>query len=70
VSRHERDDVSLLGGLLLVLVAGLYLLADLTAVSVDLRWAVPAVLIGGGLAGLAGSLRRPTADRELDPPPP
>ena len=65
MSRHERDDLSLVGGLLLVLVAGLFLLTDLTDVSVDLRWGGPAVLVVAGLAGLAGSLRRAAA-REHD----
>jgi hypothetical protein len=57
MSRHETDSVSLMGGLLLVLVAGLYLLHDLTTVQVDGRWVGPGVLIAVGLAGLVATLR-------------
>ena len=57
MSRHERDGVSLMGGLLLVLVAGLFLLDDLTTLEVDGRWVGPGVLLAIGLAGLASSLR-------------
>ncbi len=55
--RHERDAVSLMAGLLLVLVAGLFLLSDATDASVDGRWAVPLVLIGVGAVGLLSALR-------------
>ena len=63
MSRHERDAVSLMAGLLVVLVAGLFLLTDLTDLSVDGRWALPAVLIGVGAAGLLGSARSRDAGR-------
>ena len=56
---HERDGVSLMGGLLLVLVAGLFLLHDLTTVELEGRWVGPAVLIAVGFAGLASTLRTP-----------
>jgi len=46
-----------MAGLLLVLVAGLFLLSDATDVSVDGRWAVPLVLIGVGAVGLLSALR-------------
>jgi len=69
VSRHERDAVSLMGGLLLVLVAGVFLLGDLTSVDVDGRWVVPLVLLAVGAAGLASTLRPRDHDRpELDRP--
>ena len=54
---HERDALSLMGGLLLLLVGGLFLLEDLTTLDVDGRWFGPGVLIAVGLAGLAASLR-------------
>jgi hypothetical protein len=56
--RHDRDAVSLMGGLLTVLVAGLFLLVDLTDVDMDARWVGPAVLIAVGVAGLLSTLRR------------
>jgi hypothetical protein len=66
LSRHERDGLSLMGGLLLVLVAGLFLLHDLTSVDIDGRWVGPGVLIAVGLVGLGSTLRRsrPRPDAE------
>ena len=57
MSRHDRDAVSLMGGLLLVLVAGAFLLADLTSLEVDGRWVAPLVLIAVGAAGVLSTLR-------------
>jgi len=57
VDRHERDAVSLMGGLLVVLLAGLFLAGDLTDLSLDGRWVVPVVLLAVGAAGLVSSLR-------------
>jgi len=57
VSRHERDLVSLMLGLLIVLLVGVFLVADLTDLSVDGRWVVPVLLIGVGAVGLLGTLR-------------
>ena len=62
--RHERDALSLMSGLLLVLVAGLFLLSDLTAVDLDGRWVAPAVLLGVGVAGLVSSLARRDSDSD------
>jgi hypothetical protein len=56
--RHPRDVVSLVLGLLVLAVAGLFLLADLGGRSVDLRWAGPVSLITVGALGLAASVRR------------
>lgn len=55
--RHDRDVFSLMGGLLLVLLAGAFLLADLTDLSVEGRWAGPVVLLAVGAAGLLATLR-------------
>ena len=63
---HERDAVSLMSGLLLVLVAGLFLLHDLTAVDVDGRWVAPAVLLTVGAAGLLATLRSSRRDAQDD----
>jgi len=60
MTRHEVDVVSLVSGLLIVLLAGLFLLNDLTTVSVDARWVGPLVLLGVGAAGLVASLRSRT----------
>jgi uncharacterized integral membrane protein len=57
VERHERDGVSLMAGLLLVLLAAVFLVDDLTGLDVDGRWAAPVVLIAVGAAGLLSSLR-------------
>jgi hypothetical protein len=46
-----------MAGLLLVLPAGLFLVTDLTDLSVDGRWAGPVVLIGVGAVGLLATLR-------------
>ena len=57
MSRHERDVLSLMFGLLLVLLAGLFLITDLTDLGVEARWAGPLVLLAVGGAGLAATLR-------------
>lgn len=56
--KHEQDTVSLMAGLLLVLIAGLFLLGDLTAVDLDDRWIWPGALIAVGTVGLLSTLRR------------
>lgn len=55
--RHERDSLSLMAGLLLVLLGAVFLVDDLTGLDVDGRWAAPVVLITVGAVGLASSLR-------------
>lgn len=52
--RHELDLVSLVAGLLFTGTAAAFLVGELTDVRVDPRWVVPVVLVGLGLAGLAG----------------
>ena len=64
--RHERDTVSLMFGLLMVLLAGAFLVDDLTGLSVDGRWAAPVVLIAVGAVGLLSSLR--AAERDSTEP--
>ena len=55
--RHERDTLSLMAGLLLVLLGAVFLVDDLTGLEVDGRWAAPVVLIAVGTVGLLSSLR-------------
>ena len=59
--RHELDLTSLIAGLVLIGVAAAYLVAAATGRRVDGAWVLPFGLIGLGLAGLAGSLRRARA---------
>jgi hypothetical protein len=66
VWRHEKDAVSLMAGLLVLLAGALYLLADLTPLDMDGRWIGPAVLLAVGAAGLLASMRSRDADRDLD----
>ncbi len=65
---HERDTVSLMAGLLLVLVAAVFLVTDLTDLHVDGRWVAPVVLIVVGAAGVVSTLRprRGETDDVLD----
>lgn len=63
MSRHDRDPLSLMAGLVLALLAGLFLLVDTTAVSVSARWVAPVLLLVVGGVGLAATLRtRPDED--------
>ena len=55
--RHERDSVSLMAGLLLVLLGAVFLVDDLTGIEVDGRWVAPLVLMAVGAVGLLSSLR-------------
>jgi hypothetical protein len=57
VWRHERDSVSLMAGLLLVLLGAVFLVDDLTGLDVDGRWVAPLVLMAVGAVGLLSSLR-------------
>ena len=69
MSRHDRDALSLMGGLLLVLLAGLFLLTDLTDLSVEARWACPLVLLAVGGVGLAATLRSSNSFARRPPSP-
>ena len=64
--RHERDAVSLMAGLLVLLIGAVYLLADLTDLDVNGKWIGPAVLLTVGAVGLLSTLRSRDADRELE----
>ena len=66
--RHERDAVSLMGGLLLVLVAVAVLVDDLTDLRFDEGVTSAVVLVAVGAAGLLASLRR-RGGAAVDPPP-
>ena len=63
--RHDRDSLSLMAGLLLLLVGGLYLLDDLSSVRVDGDWVLPVGLVLIGALGLLSSLKavRPAHER-------
>ena len=63
--RHARDSVSLVLGVLVLAVAGAFLVGDTTDLRLDGRWVAPVLLLGLGAAGLLASLRsRPDeADR-------
>lgn len=69
MSRHDRDSLSLMAGLLLLLVGGLYLLDDLTGVRVDGDWVLPLGLVLIGALGLLSSVRsvRPGSDQQPEP---
>ena len=69
MSRHDRDVVSLMGGVALVLVAVAFLLTDLTTLRVDARWAGPVVLVVVGTLGVFASLRRTTPHDDGQPLP-
>ena len=64
--RHERDAVSLMAGLLVLLVGVLYLIAELTDLGLDGRWLGPGVLLTVGVVGLLSTLRSRDADRDLE----
>ena len=62
-ARHARDVTSLMAGLLLAALAGLFFVSDLTDLSVAVRWVGPVLLIGVGAVGLLMTIRsRPGAD--------
>jgi hypothetical protein len=56
--RHNLDVASLVTGLVFVAIAVVYLVSEYTDAHVSAGWVLPLGLIGLGLAGLAGSLRR------------
>ncbi len=66
--RHDLDLVSLITGAVFALVAVAHLVGAATGDSLDPLWLAPALLIGLGVAGLAGALRSggPTDDHRTD----
>ncbi len=66
--RHDLDLVSLITGAVFALVAVAHLVGAATGDSIDPLWLAPALLIGLGVAGLAGALRSGgrTIDRTID----
>ena len=69
MKRHRLDSTSLVAGVLFALVAGAYLLAQHSHRAVDARWVLPLVLVGLGVAGLAGAVQSLTAGRTREPAP-
>lgn len=58
MKRHEPDWTSLIAGVTFCAIAVAYLGGEVTHRSLELRWVVPMLLIGLGVAGLAGTLVR------------
>jgi uncharacterized membrane protein HdeD (DUF308 family) len=58
MARHRPDAVSLVLGLLMLAVGGLFLVSDISDNSTDLRWTIPAALIAIGVSGLVASVRK------------
>lgn len=55
--RHDLDLVSLIAGALFALVAVTHLVGAATGDHVEIAWLAPVLLVGLGVAGLAGALR-------------
>ena len=58
MKRHEPDWTSLIAGVTFCAIAVAYLGGEITHRSLELRWVIPMLLIGLGIAGLAGTLVR------------
>jgi hypothetical protein len=58
MKRHETDWTSLIAGVTFCAIALAYLGGEVTHRSLELRWVLPMLLIGLGVAGLAGTLVR------------
>jgi hypothetical protein len=58
MKRHEPDWTSLIAGVTFCAIAVAYLGGEITHRSLELRWVIPMLLIGLGVAGLAGTLVR------------
>lgn len=61
--RHEPDVTSFLQGILFVGIGLTYLVAAAAGERVDPLWVLPTLLLGVGLAYLAGALVRRLKDR-------
>jgi hypothetical protein len=58
MKRHDPDWTSFIAGVTFCVIALAYLGGEVTHLSLELRWVAPILLIGLGLAGLAGTLVR------------
>jgi hypothetical protein len=58
MKRHEPDWTSLIAGVTFCAIAVAYLGGEVTHRNLELRWVAPILLIGLGIAGLAGTLVR------------
>jgi hypothetical protein len=58
MKRHETDWTSLIAGVTFCAIAVAYLGGEITHRSLEVRWVLPMLLIGLGIAGLAGTLVR------------
>jgi hypothetical protein len=58
MKRHEADWTSLIAGVTFCVIAVAYLSSEITDRTLELRWVIPILLIGLGVAGLAGTLVR------------
>jgi hypothetical protein len=55
MKRHDPDWTSLIAGVTFCVISLAYLGSEVTHRSLELRWVVPMLLIGLGIAGLAGT---------------
>lgn len=62
--RHDLDLLSLIAGAVFAAVAVTSLVGAASGESLDLAWLFPVVLVGLGIAGLAGALRSSSRDDE------
>ena len=64
MKRHDVDWVSLIAGAVFLLIATTHLVGAATDARPHLEWLAPVLLVGVGLAGLAGALRGVRSQRE------